>query len=314
MYRVIVNPGSGKGGGKKIGVYIAKTLKSKNLEFELFETEYKGHAKELAADFKDGVIIAVGGDGTFHEVLNGMDIETCALGFIPCGRGNDFAETLGLSKKPETALNDILSGEKINIDYIALENGLRCLNVCGTGLDVAVVERVENKKDSKFTYLASLIACIMNFKPYELDIKSEGIEEHYSCIMAGVCNGKQFGGGIKLSPLSSLTDGKLDVITMVMPKSKRILGAIMNFAAGKHMKKPYTHHFACEEVSITSPYNYPLELDGEIYRDVPLICKVVKGGLTTFKPVAPVQNKNSETKDSAADNGESQPQNSTESV
>lgn len=283
MYRFIVNPGSGSGNGKKLISLINEYMSSKEIPFEICETARKGHAKQLSEEFKGERIIAIGGDGTFHEVLNGLDTENCGLGFIPCGRGNDFAEAFGLSKKPTEALNAAINGEPTDIDYIQLACGLRCLNIGGTGLDVSVLERVENKRDTKLTYLMPLIYCISHFTPYELDVTSGSETKHYSCIMVGVCNGRQFGGGMKISPNSSFNDGKLNIIAVELPKNGRIMRALMGFTNGKHLDKPYTHHFECEQVKISSPFNYPIELDGEIYKDVVLDCKVVKGGLKTFK-------------------------------
>lgn len=284
MYLVITNPGSGGGGGRKTEAAIKAYLDAKGVEYEIAETKAKGHARELAAGFGGGTIIAVGGDGTFHEVLNGINTEKCRLGFVPSGRGNDFAEAFGLSKKPTVALDTILNGEEIDIDYIKVGEDLRCLNVAGTGLDVSVLEGVENKKDTKFTYIMSLINCIRHFTPYELDVEANGQTTHYSCVMVGVCNGKQIGGGIKISPVSKFDDGKLDVIAMEYPK-KGLMRALWGFVGGKHMVKPYTHHTVCEQVKITSPFGYPIELDGEIYRGPVLDCRIVKGGLRTFKPI-----------------------------
>lgn len=286
MYHFIINVHSGKGAGARIAAKITAYMEKKSFQYDVRETTCKGHAKELAQQCsREGdVIVAVGGDGTFHEVLNGIDADKCALGFIPCGRGNDFANSFGLSKKPIKALETVLYGEVIRIDYITVNETLRCLNVCGTGLDVAVLEGVENKRDDKLTYLMSLIHCLNHFTPYELDVESEGKREHYSCIMVGACNGKQFGGGIKISPKSDFESGKINVVTMEMPKNKKIMKALMKFVKGKHLDEPYAHHFECDAVSVTSPYHYPIELDGEIYRDVPLNCKIVKGGLRTFRP------------------------------
>lgn len=282
-YRVIINPGSGSGVGKKTEAIVKSYLDAKGVEYEICETKAKGHARELAASCEGGTVIAVGGDGTFHEVLNGLDTEKCNLGFVPSGRGNDFAAAMGLEKKPTKALDVILSGRETQIDYIQVGENLRCLNVCGTGLDVAVLEGVENKKDSKFTYLMSLINCIKKFTPYELDVEIENETRHFSCIMVGVCNGKQFGGGIKISPKSSLTSGKLDVIAIEMPENRKIMRALWNFVGGKHLNKPYVHAFECDRVKVTSPHGYPVELDGEIYRDAALDCRIVKSGLKTFK-------------------------------
>lgn len=286
MYHFIINLKSGKGAGKRIADKISSYLDKKNYKYEIHETTRKGHAKELAAQcsIEGDVVVAVGGDGTFHEVLNGLDTQKCSLGFIPCGRGNDFANAFGLSKNPIKAIETVLYGEIMNIDYIQVGDDLRCLNVCGTGLDVAVLEGVENKRDDKLTYLMSLIHCLNRFVPYELDVEADGKTAHYSCIMAGACNGKQFGGGIKISPLSDFASGKINVVIMEMPANKRIMKALMGFVKGKHLGQPYTHHFECDSVKVTSPNNYPIELDGEIYRGKTLDCKIVPAGLKTFRP------------------------------
>ena len=99
--------------------------------------------------------------------------------------------------------------------------------------------------------------------------------------MAGVCNGIAIGGNIRLSPLSLIDDGKLDVIVMTMPENGRIMSVLPKFVKGKHMDLPITHHFVTDEVHIES--DRPVQLDGEIYRNLSLDCKIVKGGLKTYK-------------------------------
>ncbi len=281
MLNIIANVKSGKGRGLKNIKKVAKYCLKNNIPYALYLTNKPGHATELASQLtKDGGdIIALGGDGTFHEVLNGIvDTEHTTIGFIPSGRGNDFVRTAGCSLNPIKALKDILSGEIRNIDYIDV-NGTRCLNVAGTGLDIDVLERVEGKT-GKLTYLMSLVYCLNHFEPYHVVVKVNGEQYEYDCIMAGVCNGTAFGGNIKLSPLSKIDDGKLDVIVMTMPENGKIVPVLPKFVQGKHMDMPITHHFECDEVSIKT--NHPVELDGEIYRDLKFDCKIVKAGLKTY--------------------------------
>ena len=89
------------------------------------------------------------------------------------------------------------------------------------------------------------------------------------------------GGNIRLSPLSSIEDGKLDVIVMTMPENGRLMSVLPKFIKGRHMDMEITKHFICDEVSIES--NRPIELDGEIYRSLKFDCHVIKGGLKTYK-------------------------------
>lgn len=281
MIQIIANLKSGKGRGIKNVRKIIKYCLEKNITYALYITNKPGHATEIARDLtvNGGTIVALGGDGTFHEVLNGIvDLENTTLGFIPSGRGNDFSRSLGCSLDPIKALEDILRGEIRNIDFIQIKDK-RCLNVAGTGLDIDVLERVAGKT-GKITYLTSLLYCLRHFDPYHISMTIDGVTTEYDCIMAGVCNGGIFGGNIPLSPVSKIDDGKLDVIAITMPKDGKIFPVVPKFLKGNHMNMDITHHFCVDEVTITS--EKPVQLDGEIYRDLSLDCKIMKGALKTF--------------------------------
>lgn len=284
MLNFIVNAHSGKGLGNKHLKKIIDFCYKRNIEYTVHLTSAPGHATRIAkalVENHSSTIVAVGGDGTFHEVLNGIpSFEHTALGFIPSGRGNDFATGEGIPLNPIKALEKIVEGKIKYIDYIKVGDK-RCLNVAGTGLDIDVLKRVAGR-NGKITYLSSLVYCLRHFDPYTLTVESNGVTKTYDCIMAGICNGKQFGGGIKLSPASVTDDGKLNVVVMRMPKNKKLLGALIKFVRGKHLKLDITEHFLCEKATVTSPDKFSVQLDGEIYDDLPFVCEVVKGGLKTF--------------------------------
>lgn len=281
MLNIIANLKSGKGRGlknvKKVAAYCIKN----NIPYALYLTNKVGHATELAATLSrdGGTIVALGGDGTFNEVLNGIvDFENTTLGFIPSGRGNDFVRSLGCSLDPIKALEDILRGETRCIDYIQVGDK-RCLNVAGTGLDIDVLERVAGKTN-KISYITSLLQVLMHFEPYPVDVTIDGVTTHYDALIAAVCNGKAFGGNIRVAPVAEIDDGKMDVIIITMPEDGKVMHIVPKFVRGKHMHLPIVHHFPCDEVQIQSVK--PVQLDGEIFHDMMLDCKIVKGGLKTF--------------------------------
>ena len=186
------------------------------------------------------------------------------MGFIPAGRGNDFTRAAGFNLNPIKALKDILAGNTKKIDYIKVGNK-RCLNVAGTGLDVKVLELAYEK--SGLTYLSSLVYWLNHMVPCNATITcDDGQPFKVNCIMAGVCNGIAIGGNIRISPVS-----KIDVMK-ILPK----------FVKGKHMDMPITTHIRCKKVTIESDAD--IELDGEIYRNLPFDCEVVEKGLTIFTP------------------------------
>lgn len=279
---IIANAGSGKGRGSEYLGAVTSYLDERGIPYRVHETNAVGHAEQLArqlcADGSD-TIIALGGDGTFHETLNGMDFEKARLGLIPAGRGNDFAIGTGAAAlDPKKAIANIVRAKPKDYDYIQVSDR-RCINVVGTGLDVEVLLRTANSKN-KLTYTASLFRCLLRYKPYPVTVEANGETKDYKCIMVGVCNGSQIGGGIRLSPVSKADDGKLDIIVMEKPKRVPTIFVMPRFVKGKHMSKPYTRHMVCDRAKITT--SAPLQLDGEIYRDLPFDASIVKGGLKTF--------------------------------
>jgi YegS/Rv2252/BmrU family lipid kinase len=285
MINFIVNSNSGRGRGNKVLKKLCDYCYRHNVAFSAHRTARAGDAaaiaKKLSSD-NAGTIAAVGGDGTFFEVLNGVkDPKNTAIGFIPAGRGNDYARTAGLSLNPVKALEQIISGKIVYKDYISVGNK-RCLNVAGTGLDVAVLKRVDGRR-GKLTYISSLIYCLKHFEPYKLNITVNGVTATHECIMAGVCNGGYIGGGINISPSSKTDDGKIDLVIMRVPKNGKLMNAMITFKMGRHLSKEYTTHIVCDEVSVIgADIRYPIQIDGEIFDDEPLVCAVVGGGLKTF--------------------------------
>ena len=290
MYNFIVNKRSGKNRGENNLNILTAYCNAKGIDYSVYETNARGHAVKLTRMLCDAGadnVIAIGGDGTFHEVVNGVtDFEKIRIGFIPSGRGNDFARAAALPLKPLEAFADIIAGETKRIDYISVGTR-RCLNIAGTGMDVDVLKAVADKRNA-FSYYTSLVRCLMKFDPYHVVIKAkttEGeIELVKDCIMVGVCNGTDFGGGMHIAPQAKINDGKLDL--MIAEKLDRgPFGMLSKFTKGRHDKLPEITHYEITEIEVDGG-GCPVELDGEIYDDIPLNCKVVSSGLVTFKNAA----------------------------
>lgn len=297
MYNFIVNKGSGKRRGEEYLNRITEFCDGKCIEYTVYATNAKGHAAQLTRELcgrgADNVT-AIGGDGTFHEVLNGLTTpEKTTVGFVPAGRGNDFARAAGLALKPLDAFGDILRGETKRIDYIKC-NDKRCLNVAGTGMDVDVLQAVIDKKNA-ISYYVSLVKCLLGFKPYHVKITALGQTYEKDCIMVGIGNGIAIGGGMLVCPDAKIDDGKLDL--MIAEKLGRGLIALLpKFIKGKHDKLPELSHYDVERVEIDT-FGRPIQLDGEIYESNSLDCEIVKGGLITYA-TSSIRD-NSGTKDTA---------------
>lgn len=281
MYNFVVNYKSGKNRGEKYINKITQYCDNNNIEYRVFQTLAPKHALELTSALaNEGVdnVIAVGGDGTFHEVLNGLNPDKMTIGFIPSGRGNDFAKVAGLSLDPLKAFEDILRGQTRKIDYIQCGDK-RCLNVAGTGMDVDVLKAIIDKKNA-LSYYISLVHCLLKFKAYPMKIKFNDQLIEKNCIMVGVCNGTSIGNGMKVGAYAKIDDGILD-INICEKLNRGLLKILPNFINGKHDILPECKHYEAEEIEVDNGGN-PIELDGEIYYDMPFKCHVVKSGLTTY--------------------------------
>lgn len=278
---IIANPTSGKNNGNLVLQQVQSYLNSRNIPYNVHITKEVGHGKLLAQQLSHSgakTIVALGGDGTCHEVLNGIDFNKSRMGIIPSGRGNDYAMGTGISLDPCKTISAIVAGKFTDNDYIQVGN-LRCLNVAGTGLDVSVLQHTANSSN-KLSYTTSLAHCLLNYKPYSITVEVEGQVKQYSCVMVGVCNGTQFGGGIKLCPVAKHNDGFLDLVIIEKPVGIPTIFVMPGFVKGKHMNKSYVKHILCKQVKIIS--NAPIELDGEIYQNEPFEAEIKPGGLKTF--------------------------------
>ncbi len=290
MLDFIINPIAGGHGGKKMRHIVAimgKRMHKLKVAHSVHFTTKAGDARALTESLiADGAtdIIVVGGDGTLHEVINGFsNFENVNLGLIPCGTGNDFASSIGLPKDPIEALDVILTRQPKYTDYMQMPT-VRGINIIGTGIDVEVLRRYNaQKKRSKFTYTKCLIKTLLNFKYSQFTADFGDNKKDYTSFIAAIANGKQYGGGIPICPVADPTDGKLDFIAIKsMPKLK-IISTFIKLKKGKIMKVPETEHRLMDNIVITSKEPLNVQVDGEIYENVPFEVKIVSKQLKMYR-------------------------------
>ena len=208
---------------------------------DVARTERPGHAVALAAQAaRDGArcVIAVGGDGTVHEVANGLLSAgaDAALGVVPIGSGNDFAKLLGVYRHdPARAVARLVTATPRRFDAgRVLDEWF--VNSMGFGFGPAVV-RTRNAMPGLrgfLSYLVPVLRTFATFRPPLLDVRAGRFAERGVMMMVEVCNGTTAGGSYRFAPEGDPTDGKVDVCLIRRVSLPRFLLAIPRVMRGTH--------------------------------------------------------------------------------
>ncbi len=242
-------------------------------------TVYPTHATELARQAGEqgyDMVIAIGGDGTVHEVINGlMQIpakQRPILGIVPTGSGNDFAHAAGIPLEPNVALAHALKSEPstIDVDIIKDEHGRSEYfdNTLGIGFDTVVTLRSHQLPLLRgfLMYLTAIIqTIILDFDPARMHIETDKEAWDENSIMLTVCNGPREGGGFLVAPAAKPDDGILhyasiaDIGRLMM---FRLIPEVMN---GTHGRFKCVRMGDCRKMTLKSEKPLFIHLDGEIY-------------------------------------------------
>ncbi len=294
-YLVIGNEHSGTNKGHRVLEEVAQYLTDKGISFTTWKTAHPGHATELARQgFSQGYrhFFVIGGDGTFNEVINGLEASTEAdpvtLGLIPAGSGNDFIRSnTSITGNTKEMLDYIFQAEPTWVDCGVI-NGGRFLNVCGFGLDVDLALRQtkikKHIKGSMSYYLATLIT-ICNLRVYPVRYTIDGtttVEDDIFLFAVG--NGRSYGGGFPVAPKAELQDGYLDVCVVSKLPFYKVPWILIKLLKGKHLDcKQYVRYYQCKKVEMDSTnHTQPLNIDGELVQHAPMRCEILPRSLKIY--------------------------------
>lgn len=278
----IVNPHSRSGMGGMIWEQIESELKKRRVEYDCALTCCPGHAtkivKEITSDNQEHILVALGGDGTVNEVVNGIeDAEKVTLGYIPTGSSNDFARGLKLPKKPLEALDVVLKGKtkKMDIGLLTRAGKTRKFAVsAGIGFDAAICHEaavshlkkfLNALKLGKLTYVGIALNQLFHDKPTSVTITLNGAERKtfLKVYFVAAMNNPYEGGGFRFCPKALNDDGKLDVIVIHGLPKLLVLILLPTAYKGAHVHFPGVEVYQCEHVRIETERPLAIHTDGE---------------------------------------------------
>ncbi|MBQ1964655.1 MAG: diacylglycerol kinase family lipid kinase [Tidjanibacter sp.] len=289
----IVNLLSGSGKCGRDWEHIARILYSKGIDFDTVFTGRRQHAIELAQRgiIEDGYrnIIAIGGDGTIHEVANGILTQTevnpaeVRMGVIAVGTGNDWIRTYGIPRSYEGAAEVIAAGKEFLQDvgkatYInrkGVEESRYCVNVSGAGMDAAVNLKVCQMKDKgkngKSSYTMQLARSVFGYRSCPMTVKVDGKQVASGMIMSvSVGIGQYNGSGMLQLPLSKADDGLLDCTIIDTMSALKIATVVGKLYDGKIYSVGKVHHHTGKCIEITAEDVREVEVDGEALGTTPV--------------------------------------------
>ena len=291
---VIVNRRAGKGARK--GNQLETKLAEAGLDFDLVATERRHHAVELARQaITDGItyLVAVGGDGTIHEVVNGMLgpdgplNPEAVLGVVSAGSGADFARTFGLPDDLSGGVDHLAGDSLMKIDVgrvtFTTEGGEATQwfpNIAEAGLGADVVKRAESlpRRLGRTRYLVGFWMTLAISKSSPGTVVVDGGVHEGRITNLVVANAQFFGGGMHVAPKASPADGELDVLVQVGSKSDYV-ATITKIFKGTHIPSPEILEFKSKRVTVTTKVPLRVEADGELLGYTPATFSLAEGAL-----------------------------------
>lgn len=213
----IINPISGTVSKAGIPEAIDEYLDKSKFSYEIVETQYAGHAEELAkktaAEGVD-VVVAIGGDGTVNEVARGITHTSTALGIIPCGSGNGLARHLLIPINVKKSIEIINECEIHDLDYCTI-NGHDFFCTCGMGFDAFISFKfAESGKRGPITYVQQVLETGLKYKPQTYELSTDEDTKTYKALLVTCANASQWGNNAYIAPQASMSDGLMDVVIM----------------------------------------------------------------------------------------------------
>lgn len=286
---LIANPACGGGRGEKYIPQIERTLEDLKLEFKLVKTSRPKEAIELARKaVAEGFqkIVAVGGDGTVHEVVNGILGTGAILGIIPIGDGNDISRCLHIPRDIPAACRLLEKVYTRTID-VGTANGTYFVGVASTGFD-SVVTEIANEMTIKVRgpvkYTLAAFRALTSFRASNFYFNCDGKLSAERAMLIAVANTRNYGGGMKVAPAAELDDGLFDICLVREISRFHFIRVFPTVFSGQHIKDPNITIFRAREIEISSEKPFHVYADGEYIMPLPARFRIVPRALEVIVP------------------------------
>ena len=289
MWALVINPVAGQGKGATVGTYVAGYLNSRGIKYEIIIGRSGLDQADSLQTFLDrnpdcSGVIAVGGDGLLHLVLQKITPAQVPLAVIPAGTGNDFVRTLGWSPDDVDAiLQAVLSKNPQSVD-LGLVDGEWFAAILSTGFDSIVNEKANTMSWPKgpMKYNVAIAIELPRFAPRHYEIVLDDRTISTQAMLIAVANGRSYGGGMLVCPHADIADGYFDVMVLHPVSKLEFIKVFPRVFKGTHITHPAVEIVRSKSVKISS--DAVAYADGERIGQLPVSAQCISGALMTWLP------------------------------
>lgn len=291
---IVVNPASGGGRAARFAPRLAAALERARIPYSMAASRAPGDSElrfARAAASGSRRLLAVGGDGTFNELVNGLlasgvRSSDCLVAAAACGTGNDWSREMQVPDEPDALARCMTRAAARPADVgIATGDGGRRMafhNVAGAGLDAEVIARMPRRGPRSTAYLAGLLRTLAVFRPPAFEVEVDGAAMSGRYLLALAAIGPRCGGGMRLTPGAVVDDGLLDLLLVDPLTLPGAMARLPRLFDGRLARDPAFHVMRCRRATIVADPPCGVELDGQPFGSTPVTVEIVPGALSAL--------------------------------
>ncbi len=262
----VINPRAGS--EKSILNNLKNALGDHSLKYDFVFTKHPGHAKEItenkATDYD--AIVAVGGDGTVNEIVNGLKNQSTLLGIVPIGTGNDFARSCQIPIDSIAQAINVLTTCRVKKIDLGEINGIRFINAVGIGFDGYANNIAKHLGfiKGKLKYLISIPIALLFYSFIKVKIDIDNHCSNNTLLMLSIANGKFVGDDLPIAPEAELDDGQFNIVQVAKTSRYRVISQFRRMQQGHINDIPEVTHQLATSIRISAEKVLPIHYDGEV--------------------------------------------------
>ncbi|MDQ7819504.1 MAG: diacylglycerol kinase family lipid kinase [Armatimonadota bacterium] len=286
----MINPFAARGRARRTWPRVRTVLQQAGwtLEEVVTGSPQEAEARARAAGGAWDVVVAVGGDGTSHWVINGLlrADSPPPLALIPEGTANDFARSLGIPLSPIAAARALVGAVRRRVD-VGEVNGRYYATISGVGFDAEVARRVNRWPRwirGTAVYVAGILITLATYRPVEVTLVVDGSSRRVRLYLLAAANTNWYGGGMYMAPHARIDDGLLAVVYATDLTPLQTLRVLPSVFSGRHLLHPKVAHTTARTVQVDSATPLAIHADGEVVGTVPASFRVIPQALDVLVP------------------------------